>query len=279
MDDLYKQALEDMLSCILTIPLLPNRLPIASLTFLAPRIPLTSLHIIDASRVISNATTVEQKIHLLANLCAFAPPRYPTLSAESLSVYLDFTLCLMCSLPTHALEPPERKAEVLAQPVWSDDSDSEHETQVAVVSSFAAPKVRLPELDIKSRNRLQTLPSATHINSLLEAVRKHRSAQLSLFAWCVALSDVWPKRKDKIFGAVTLYGGGGLVRELYRAHVRPSPLGQDVDSTTLMSSSYSPFHVGLFTKLMPVIRSCACVILAAPLVPRRPLQSIPTDYG
>lgn len=245
MDDLYKQALEDMLSFILTIPLLPNRLPIASLTFLAPRIPLTSLHLIDASRVISNATTVEQKIHLLANLCAFAPPRYPTLSAESLAAYLNFTLSLMCLLPTHALEPPQRKAEAVAQPVWSDDSDSDHETQVAVVSSFAAPKVRLPELDTKTRNRLQTLPSATHINSLLEAVRKHRSAQLSLFAWCVALSDVWPKQKDKIFGAVTVYGGGGLVRELYRAHVRPSPLGQDLDSTTLMSKSLLSFRPSL----------------------------------
>lgn len=234
MDDLHKQAFEDLLSFILTIPLLPNRLPITSITFLAPRIPLTSLHLIDASRVITNATSLEDRIHLIANLCAFAPPRYSSLSADALKAYLRLTLSLMSSLPVHALEPPQRGAQTPAPNVWTDDSDSDQETQVTIVDKFT-PKIRLPDLDTKTRSRLQTLPAPTHINSLLEAVHRHRAAQSDLFAWCVALGNVWPKRRDKIFGAMTMYGGGGLVRELYRGHVRPSPLGQDTDAISLMS--------------------------------------------
>lgn len=237
MDDVYKQALEDFVIHILTIPLLPNRLPIASLTFLAPRIPLTHLHLVDTNQVIVR-TSVEAKVHLLANMCAFTPPRYASLSAEALVAYLDLTLGLMSSLPVNALEPPQRGAQTVAtQAAWTDDSDSEHETQVTVVDSFI-PKVRLPDLDAKTRNRLQTLPSPTHLNSLLEAVHRHRTVQPALFSWCVALSNVWPKSRDKVFGAITLYGGGGLVRELYRAHVRPSPLGQDTDLATLTSMCY-----------------------------------------
>ncbi|THH29658.1 hypothetical protein EUX98_g4538 [Antrodiella citrinella] len=181
-DDLYKQAFDDLLALILTIPLLPNRLPIASLTFLAPRIPLNSFHLVDSSRVISIASTIEQKIHLLANLCAFVPPRYPSLSADSLAAYLNFTLALMCAIPIHGLEPPQRGTQEPVHPTWSDDSDSDVETQVAVVDNFA-PKVRLPDLDSKTRIRLQTFPSPTHLNCLLEAVHRHRSVQPALFAW------------------------------------------------------------------------------------------------
>ena len=244
MDDLYKQALEDLISNILTISLLPNRLPTSILTFLAPRVPLPSLNLIDVSRVIANISTLECKIHLLANLCAFAPPYYSSLSAEALTAYLDLSLGFMSTLPVHALEPPQRGDDMTVRATWSDDSDSEHETRVAVVDSFT-PKVRLPELDTRTRNRLQTLVSPGHLNSLLQAVHRHRSLQPTLFSWCVALGNVWPKRRDKIFGAMMLYGGGGLVRELYRSYVRPSSLGQDVDLSTLTSTWFPPFRVSL----------------------------------
>ncbi|KAH8087159.1 HECT-domain-containing protein [Cristinia sonorae] len=238
MDDPYKDALQDFVTAILTIPLLPNRLPVSSLTFLAPRIPLSALHSIDVARVVA-VTSLEQKIHLLANLCAFAPPRYSSLSAEALTAYLNLTLSVMSSLPVHALESPKSNAQPSVQPTWSDGSDSEHETLVTVVDNFS--NVRLPELDSKTQTRLQTLPSLPHLNSLLQAVHRHRTVQPTLFSWCVALSNVWPKRRDKLFGAMTLYGGGGLVRELYRSHVRPSSLGQDVDSSTLTSPAHAAY--------------------------------------
>lgn len=128
-------------------------------------------------------------------------------------------------LPTHALEPPERNT-FTALSSWVDEDDDEPVTQVEVVTSFT-PRVVLPEIDAKTRVRLQTLPSPTHITSLMTAAYKYtaRDMRVMLFTWCQSLCTVWPSRKDKVVSTVAAWRGGGLVRELYRDFVRRSPLG------------------------------------------------------
>ncbi|PSR73718.1 hypothetical protein PHLCEN_2v10437 [Hermanssonia centrifuga] len=240
----YLSSLEDFIIYILTIPILPNRLPLNSLTYLAPRIPLSNIHIVSAVRIstsISSTQSIpESHIHLLANLCAFAPPRYNALTVEALTAYLRLTTEILNTLPTHALEPP--KTDTSVQQSWGDvyDSEDDSPTQVEVVSSFA-PKPYLPELDNKTLTRLQTLPSPNHLNSLLAACHKHRSQQTrsALFGWCQALCTVWPSRKDKVVSSVVAWSGGGLVRELYRNYVRSSPLGQDSNPTALTDPAHA----------------------------------------
>lgn len=230
---------------ILSIPLLPNRLPLNSLTTLAPRIPLTALDTISIPRVLAQLDVLglESRIHLLANLSVFTPPRYPVMSLRALAAYLQLTAEIMNSLPTHALEPPERNAST-ASGSWEDEDEDEDEpiTRVEVVSSFAPPIV-LPELDNKTRNRLQTLPSPAHVTSLLSASYKFQVVHMrvALFAWCQSLCMIWPGRKDKVVSAVVAWRGGGLVRELYRDFVRGSPLGQShqiSDAADLTSTSH-----------------------------------------
>ncbi|CAL1705751.1 unnamed protein product [Somion occarium] len=252
----YTESLEDVFSFVLTTPLLPNRLPIASLTFLAPRLPLNALYLIKADRVIQNTQNIESRIHLLANLAAFAPPRYSTFSPETMEVYLNLISMILYSLPMHALEPPlQQSSKTQETSTWDDESDSDGEPQVTVVKSFQ-PKQVLPELDPKTRTRLQTIASPAHINSLLEATQRKSKIRRSLYSWCVALSNIWPERRDKILGAIVVYGGGGLVRELYREYVRPSLLGKDLNHTALMdpshASSWPPllFLVELYTQAL-----------------------------
>ncbi|KAI0090858.1 HECT-domain-containing protein [Irpex rosettiformis] len=238
-DEAYRTALEQLLIHILTIPLLPNRLPIAALTFLAPRIPLSFLYLIAPSTVVADLSTQDDSVNLLANLVAFAPPRYMALPVDSLIAYLTLTKEAMHSLPPQSLEPPEKSS----QPVtWAmDDTDSEHETQVEVVTSFTS-KHSLPQVDAKTRTRLQTLPSPQHLTSLLNATYHHSSSKIRgvLFSWLYALSTVWPSRRDKIVSTVVAWNGGGLVRELYRGYVRSSPLGKSTNPTTLTDESYAP---------------------------------------
>ena len=238
-DEVYRTALEQFLAHILIIPLLPNRLPITSLTFLAPRIPLSSLHLITPSTIIANLSTQESRVHLLANLIAFAPPRYTALSADSLIAYLSLTKEAMHSLPPQSFEPPEKHS----QPVtWvEDDSDSEHGTHVEVVTNFTSKPV-LPQVDPKTRTRLQTLPSPQHLTSLMNAAYHQSSSTIRgvLFSWLYALSTVWPSRRDKIVSTVVAWNGGGLVRELYRGYVRSSPLGKSTNPATLTDPSYAP---------------------------------------
>ncbi|KAI0685222.1 HECT-domain-containing protein [Cytidiella melzeri] len=238
-DETYRTSLEQLFRHIFTIQLLPNRLPIASLTFLAPRIPLSSLHLISTSTLTCSLSTPEDRVNLLANLTAFTPPRYAALPVSSLAAYLTLTAEVMHSLPAQSLEPPEKNIQPVS---WAeDDSDSDHETQVEVVTSFAAKPV-LPQVDSKTRARLQTLPSPQHLTSLLNAAYHHSSSSIrgALFLWLHALSSVWPSRRDKVVGSVVAWNGGGLVRELYRGYVRTSPLGKSTNATALTDASYAP---------------------------------------
>lgn len=144
----------------------------------------------------------------------------------------------MHSLPPQSLEPPEKNAQPTT---WAeDDSDSEHETQVEVVTSFTSKAV-LPTVDSKTRTRLQTFPSQSHLQSLLKASYNHSSSTIrgALISWLYALSTVWPSRRDKIVSTVVTWNGGGLVRELYRGYVRSSPLGKSTNPTTLTDASYA----------------------------------------
>lgn len=167
-------------------------------------------------------SSLESRIHLLANLAAFMPPRYATLPPPAFATYLQLGAVLMNALPTHALEPREEKSAKS----WADeDSDDDSETQVTVVTSFE-PRQQLPPLDEKTRKRLQTLPSSEHIASSLRAA--HNQTLLpGIISFCLALSTVWPTRRDKVLTTLMAYNRGGLVREIYRGFVRRSPLGRD----------------------------------------------------
>lgn len=144
---------------------------------------------------------------------------------------MDFMAALMNSLPVHALEPPQNEETAKT---WGDAEDSDNEesvTRVDVVESFQ-PKPELPAIDERTRKRLQTLPSIQHMNTLLTATQNYRS-RLSLVSFCLALSTVWPTRRDKVLNAVAFFNKGGLVREIYREYVRSSIIGRDEDISSI----------------------------------------------
>ncbi|KAI0771097.1 HECT-domain-containing protein [Trametes elegans] len=222
--DLLAPSLREIVLAIFTVPLLPNRL-LPALGPFSARLPLASfnlvpLHIVDTPSL----SSLESKIHLLANLAAFMPPRYSVLPPTAFSTYLQLAARLMNALPTHALEPRENKPGTAKN--WADEDDEEEsETQVSVVVSFE-PKQPLPQIDEKTLKRLQTLPSSDHIASLLRAAQ-NQTLLPSVIAFSFALSTVWPTRRDKVLTTIMAYNRGGLVREIYRGFVRRSPLGRD----------------------------------------------------
>ena len=276
--DPYQTCIEDLCSRILTIPLLPNRLPLNSLAFLAPRLPLPYLRAVSVPHIQSSITSDDARVHLISNLAALAPVRYTSLPPEALIAYLHLIAETMKNLPVHALEPPERNARLRL--AWADDDDldaAENVPQIEVVTSFTHRR-DLPQLDSKTRTRLQTLPSQSHLNSLLSATHKHTNTAMraALFSWLHALSTVWPSRRDKITANVVAWSGGGLVRELYRAYVRSSPLGQGGLAATLTGAFPLRYSVASSDRLG---RSGECTTLAAPTLPRRPVQPSIAYYG
>ncbi|KZT24637.1 HECT-domain-containing protein [Neolentinus lepideus HHB14362 ss-1] len=232
--ELYQKALSELFLYILTISLLPNRLPLVSLTEFSSRLPLANLPQLPATfPAQACALTTVQKVHLIANLTAFTPPRYKSLPAAALSAYLELLSTVMSSLPANALNPPPPRSSLSTSPWASDsDSDSDAPVQVRVVSSFStAPREPLPQLDARTRKRLQTLPAAAHLNTLMAAAQRNPAR---LFAFLLSLSLVWPRRKDAVLGAAVAYAGGGLMRELWRGHVRGSVLGRDERAGAIM---------------------------------------------
>ena len=221
----YADALMEALSHIISIPLLPNRLPLKDLTVLSSRLPFARLDLLTFDRMDLGSTPPATKVHLVANLLTFMSPRYPKLSDKSLAAYLHLLSWIFNALPVHSLEP----SAATASNTWTQhDSDSEDDDVplISIVHNFEAPgPVRLPDIDARTLKRLQTLPSATHLSSLLKAAMANTSSRLQLNEFILALGSVWPTKREAVLSTV-LQNAAGLLRELYRGYVRGSSLGK-----------------------------------------------------
>lgn len=198
-------------------------------------------------------------MHLLANLAAFVPPRYPSLPAASLTALLHLMARIMSTLPAMALEPPSSVSNGKRIAIAESDSDSDSE-DLTHGSASASNAVPLPRLDERTLKRLQTLPSTTHISSVIRATQSHTPARIALCDFFFALCTVWPSRADPVLSTVVVSTSGGLVRELYRSYVRGSPLGGDDSVATLLGMLFYFYSIRL--NLITLRRRRACKYLA-----------------
>ncbi|KAI6044738.1 HECT-domain-containing protein [Pisolithus marmoratus] len=227
--ELFTQYLHALVIHILTIPLLPYRFPLKPLSELSAKLPLAYLQSLSSCTTdIVTQTLISAQINIIANLLAFTPARYATLPLPSLAAYIQLLCALLLAMPVNALDPPLSDSKSLS---WEDDSDVDDEN---VLGGSAVPHSALPVLDARTRKRLQILPSSTHLNTLLKLTRQHPQLLPDVVRLLMALNVVWPTAEDMVLGSLLLYGGGGLVREIYRDQVRPSPLGRDENIATDM---------------------------------------------
>ncbi|KAF8885801.1 hypothetical protein BD779DRAFT_1532475 [Infundibulicybe gibba] len=253
----FGQSVTHLMAQIFTIPLLPNRLPLQSVTQLSSGLPLASLPVLDT--------------------------RYSKLGGPGLKTYLRLLVLLFNSLPILAFDPPLKQGTT-ARSEWAagdSDSDSEqHPILVSAVSDFSAPAPPpLPSLDPRTRKRLEILTSLPHINAILAATKLQAQMQPVLVAYFLALDTVWPTKKERILSAVLIYTGGGLLRELYRGYVRGSPLGGDENAGAVMdpahASSWPPllFLADLYTQALLTMGDDEFFGTASsPSAPRNPLS-------
>ncbi len=228
-DPAYSFALEALLSRILVIPLLPNRIPIASLTHLAGHLPFSTLSLIE-DRV--PQVPLEGQIHLVANLVTFTTPRYAKLPKAALEAYAGLLTGLLNALPVNALD---------ARHAVADGYDSEGETHAQ------GDVVMLPPLDLRTTKRLDVLFSTGHIQSLTSALQ----SRTTLVKFLLALATISLARKDDVLRAVQANNGGGLVREIYRVYVRSSALGKDTEMNTLSGD--------IFCVSLPLVLMTTCL--------------------
>jgi ubiquitin-protein ligase E3 C len=217
----YTQAFTSLFFSILPVPLLPNRIPLPSVTKLSSGLPLASFDVLLPIIPSLASLHTDSAIHVLANLLAFTPPRYRKLRPDALDAYLALLTTLLNSLPTNALDSEGNSPS--AWTVWpSNDSDSEDdEPHLSRVERFT-PQVPPPVLDSRTIKWISILPTQSHLTSLF-----HHPNRARLAAFMLALTTAWPAKKEAVLTISVAYNSSGLVRELYRLHVRSSVLGRD----------------------------------------------------
>lgn len=208
-------ALHSLTLSILTIPLLPHRIPLPSLTSLMSSLPLEEIFLASSvSHTFASQLTdlaAEQAAHLLANLLAFASKRVGNLSSgKVLAGYLETVGHLMDRLPVGLFkvkidEDNDDKGKGKEKPevIIIEDSEDEDEEEKNVEAVQRArervrtaapndedgdtsmnsllPPVTYPasastfSLDPRILSLLQILPSKEHLASLLTLSTRYSS--------------------------------------------------------------------------------------------------------
>lgn len=219
---LFAQIVFEVIKDILSIPLLPNRLPITSLPDLAKNLPLIHLYLVQDMQYDAN-----DAIHILANLMMFAPPRYPSLkSSRSQTGILLLYSNLIQHVPQGVLSPvSDHRLHHTAVTAGDPDSDSDSDSEDIAKASAG---LWTPMVDPKTYKRVETIHSSAHLSSISSF---HRPALISLV---LSLSSKFSLRKSQIYWAL-LNGkrGSGFIREIWRESIRSFSFGQDLNTTEL----------------------------------------------
>ncbi|KAG8973411.1 hypothetical protein FRC05_008802 [Tulasnella sp. 425] len=243
--DQFSAALFSVFQHILTIPRLPNRLPLTSLTPLAGQLPWASIGNIPVSLLVQ-VTDLEAKAHLLANMVVFIPPRLQSLPAPAVSTYLETSASILDSFPPDGLEPISKTSMVTSWNIKEDSDDSDSETHVQKPTAPPPPRVKL---DTKTFTRLQTVVSPSHINTLVTKTSNNPGLRVQFFRFFLSLSSAWPAKRDQAFSAVVFSPNGSmLMKEVWREWIRKSPLGKT--SRTGIEALRDPSNQALWPPLL-----------------------------
>ena len=248
----FLNYLTDVFRYILSISLLPNRFPLSSLSQLSARLPLDSIHLLDPEIV--SSIPVERKIHVIANLVVFMPPRFKKLSAKSLDVYLKFVASLFDDLLLIAPSANESSS-------WNVEDEEEEAPDRQVEHKRS---VLMTNVDKKTWTRILSFTSRSHLSALFSASSHHPSTRLSMYKFLLSLYSSWPTHKGAVLDVVVSTSGGGVIRELYRVYVRPSPLGKTSEPGSLTGKDSSNYPIAnthfcsqVKTLLLTGRRSCS----------------------
>ncbi|KAF9445554.1 HECT-domain-containing protein [Macrolepiota fuliginosa MF-IS2] len=228
----FASALALAFQHILSIPLLPNRLPLPSISALASRLPWAQLPILRPSICdLVQSLSIVSRIHLIANIYMFASPQLPRFPSQAVGTYIKLLASLMNSLPVNALDPDaaakkrSAQSQILQVDPDSDSEDGHGQTIITVTTVSSFSESPLPKLDSRTLKRLGSIPSANHITTLFTAASKSDTVLLDYVVLLLSLIIVWPSQRDGLLNTVAGLGSGGLIRILYRQYVIRSQLG------------------------------------------------------
>ncbi|CAE6519926.1 unnamed protein product [Rhizoctonia solani] len=228
----YQEVLERFIASILSIPSLPYRLPLPTITRISSRFPFTYMGRVDLYSLVrkleSSDTTggsaEEAKSELVANLYTFLPVKALSRFKESeRRDYLSLLAAVFDSLPTGALDPRKSNSSSVGNTTAIDtDSDADSDAEMTLV---AAPAPAQPTMSPRTRKRLEQLTDAAYLGALIGS---HTDAAVCRFF--VGLWSAWPTRKDATLASILALptgsgatgGAYGIVKGIWRGQIRPA---------------------------------------------------------
>jgi ubiquitin-protein ligase E3 C len=200
------------------MPLLLNRLPLTSITKLSASIPYSRLDILDPSFL--NLLPTDLQVNLLANVVAVVTPRYSLLPRSSLKVYMDLIQRLITGIPSALIGTQTNQQ-------WHGAySDDDSEGGFPVVSGPAVDTSLDVQIDSRTLSRINSLRNRNNLQALLAAAGHSSDMSSSVVTFCLSLCELWPSERDLTLGLCIGCLGTAFLREIYREHVRTSPLGK-----------------------------------------------------
>ena len=212
--------LASTLSYLIPLPLLPNRLPIPSLTTLVKSLPLldiVSLAVTLQGRSLWSSWDRETRLDALGNLAAFGVAR---MSSTAVKPAAKTAWCtLLTDLLGGLTQPIEVSSSIgrglAAQAsVIEDDPDDEPST-----SASGSPRKKQrterppPPIAPKLKSHLSLLASTGHLNAVLSPTPTPAG-----LAFVLAIIGAWPAKSEVILSDVA--AKRGLVKDLWRSEVR-----------------------------------------------------------
>lgn len=222
--DYHTLVLLQFFQHILSVPILPNRIPLAELPKLVSRIPWDDLslislpnqhnHLATAMNNLISSVERSSRPHVLANLLAFLPPRYSKFPGPILASYLEMYTALLEGLNLGQLVAPQVGTTTSTGPsvikksamdVDSSDTDEESAMDVDVPHhsqpidfTFTSDQSQAM-LDSRTISRLATLSSPKHLSALLSATSRSPTSREPFFRHVLLHIPRYVYRLDKEF--------------------------------------------------------------------------------
>jgi ubiquitin-protein ligase E3 C len=196
-----------LLDSVLTLPLLPNRLPIPSLTLLSRSLPWPE--ILTANPTVRSRDRAST-INLVSNLSAFGVSRVASWKSAQKDQWAALLARLLNSLDAPLQMAPTGTTSTAAHQSRHDSDDEDAPRPVASG----------PALSPKMLSHLSQLTSPAHLGGLLSA------PSVGIYAFVLALIEAWPAKAKDVLDE--LGKRRGVLRELWRGFVRSGDVGRKV---------------------------------------------------
>lgn len=167
------ETTDQFVSHILTVPLLPNRMPIETLSKFTSRLPLDTilLYLSGTSLAAINSLPQYKVTPLLANILAFGYQRVAKMSPAVSNAYLHVLTALLALVPRDSIESASKRAT-------DDDEDMddvEWRSEDLPGSSPKSSTTSTAKLDIRMMKWLSLAYDSNHLNDILGSIEKSRT--------------------------------------------------------------------------------------------------------